>query len=324
LTVVVVDFVAVAVLVELAVAFELAVSELVDLVADPADVAFLAAVSGFVVALEGEDDLVMTDLVAVAFVEAADAFAVALGLAAVADEPDLVGAGVDFAFADLVLAELLAGAVDEDLAAVGADLAGLAVAEETLLDLVAAGAADADLVGAALGDDAAALADLVIGAVVGALTELAAAFGLVVVADVDLLAGLAVEAVIGAEATLGAAVDVWAALGAGGTGTVLTGAGPDLVSAVAGAATAAAAAAVGKVQVAAGLWCTSPDSSSAPVRPAGGLVTATAPGLVSAASVVTSEVSLRPPIGGKALTTRGPDSCQAVCNMVRECVNSLR
>ncbi len=319
-----VDFVAVAVLVELAVAFELAVSELVDLVADAADVAFLAAVSGFVVALEGEDDLVMTDLVAVAFVEAADAFAVALGLAAVADEPDLVGAGVVFAFAELVLAELLAGAVDEDLAAVGADLAGLAVAEETLLDLVA-GAADADLVGAALGVDAAALADLVVGAVVGALTELAAAFGLVVVADVDLPAGLAVEAVIGAEATLGgAAVDVWAALGAGGTGTVLTGAGPDLVSAVAGAATAAAAAAVGKVQVAAGLWCTSPDSSSAPVRPAGGLVTATAPGLVSAASVVTSEVSLRPPIGGKALTTRGPDSCQAVCNMVRECVNSLR
>ncbi len=157
-----------------------------------------------------------------------------------------------------------------------------------------------------------------------ALTELAAAFGWVVVADVDLLAALAVEAVIGAEATLGAAVDVWAALGAGGTGTVLTGAGPDLVSAVAGAATAAAAAAVGKVQVAAGLWCTSPDSSSASVRPAGGLVTATALGLVSATSVVTGEVSLRPPIGGKALTTRGPDSCQAVCNMVRECVNSLR
>lgn len=113
-------------------------------------------------------------------------------------------------------------------------------------------------------------------------------------------------------------------MGAGGTGTVLTGAGADLGSAMAGAATAAAAAAVGKVQVAAGLWCTSTDSSSVSVRPAGELDSATAPRLVSSASVMTGAVSLRPPIGGKALMTRGPDSCQAVCNMVRECINSLR
>lgn len=204
-----IDFVAVAVFVELEVACVPALSELVDLVADAANVDFLAAVSGFAGVLEGEDGLV-ADLVAVALVEEEDAFADALELGAVADDPGLGGGGVVFAFAELVLVELLVGAADDDLAAVGADLAGLAVAEGALLVLVA-GAADADLVGAeaALGVAVpAALADLVVGAVVGALAELAAAFGLVVVAEVGLPAGLIVEAVTGAEAFLGAAVDV--------------------------------------------------------------------------------------------------------------------